>query len=55
MENEIGTGSDVNDIDNSSAQSTSLVSTFSCVTCNVDFKTKNDLITHIAECNKQGV
>jgi len=45
----------VNEIDKTSAQCTSLLSTFSCVTCNVDFKTKNDLITHIAECNKQGV
>ena len=51
----MGTESGVNDIDKPSAQSTSLVSTFSCITCHVDFKTKNDLISHIAECHKQGL
>ena len=55
VENIMSTESGVNDIDKPSTQCTSLVSTFSCVTCNVNFKTKNDLITHIAECNKQGV
>ena len=51
----MGTESGVSDIDNPSAQSTNLASTFLCVTCNVYFKTKNDLITHIAECSKQGL
>lgn len=55
VDNIMGTESGVNDIDKPSTQSTSMVSAFSCVTCNVNFKTKNDLVTHIAECNKQGV
>ena len=55
VENVMSTESGVNDIDGPAAQSTCMVSKFSCVTCNVDFKTKNDLITHIAECSKQGL
>lgn len=48
----MGTESGVSDIDNPSAN---LVSTFLCVTCNVHFKTKNDLTAHITECSKKGL
>ena len=49
----MNTESGVNDIDGPCTQSREI--RFSCLTCSVDFKTKDDLTTHIAACNEQGL
>ena len=49
----MNTDSGVNDIDGPCVQSTA--TKFSCLTCSVNFKTKDELTTHISECNKQGL
>lgn len=49
----MNTESGMNDIDGLCVQTTG--TNFSCKTCSVDFKTKDELTAHIAECNKQGL
>lgn len=53
VENVMNTDSGVNDIDGPCIQTTA--TTFPCSTCSVDFKTKDELTSHTAECSKQGL
>jgi len=54
VENVIKTESGMTDIDGPSGESTGTAVTLSCLTCNLNFKTKDELSSHTAKCNKEG-
>ena len=54
VENVIKTDSGVNDIDGPSVQPSTATVELSCLTCSLNFKTKDELTSHAAKCNKQG-
>jgi len=54
VENVIKTESGMTDIDGPSGESTGTAVKLSCLTCNLNFKTKDELSSHTAKCNKEG-